>query len=80
MLPALLFKTPVYLTLVTIECRNFFRSASDSQGASVAAAECSHTVSMAKHVLSVWQTCPNPHRTGNSAQDPQFRRSAGLRF
>ncbi len=58
MLPALLFKTLTDLTLVTIECRNFFRSVSDSQGASAAAAECSHTVSMATHVLPVWETCP----------------------
>ena len=57
MLPALLFKTPADLTLVTIESGNFSRRVSDCQWGSFAA-ECSHTVSLATHVLPVWQTCP----------------------
>lgn len=46
------------VTLVTLKSGNYSRIASDSQEASAAAAECSHTVSLATHVLPVCQTCP----------------------
>lgn len=45
------------VTLVTLKSGNFSRVASDSQEASAAAAECSHTLSLATHVLPAWKTC-----------------------